>query len=261
MIILDELENDMKTIEEVLGKLDEIIIWSKENKSPLGYFACTYRATTEQVLRYVQLKKFEDNPRMVRMDVQFALRYIDAWEAYQSGRKCTNSWYLAFEATKNDKLLILHHIFLGMNAHINLDLGISAASVMPYRKISPLKNDFGLINSVIASINQSVQEKLGDIFYPIELLDELTNGKDNAILDFAISRAREASWTTAVITSNTPKFLKVSLIEILDYAAAKVATQILRPKWTDSSTISKLRNCENQDVVKNIEILQKIKNV
>jgi len=31
----------MKTIEEVLKKLDEIIIWAKENQSPVGYFACT----------------------------------------------------------------------------------------------------------------------------------------------------------------------------------------------------------------------------
>ncbi|MBA5628615.1 DUF5995 family protein [Moheibacter lacus] len=251
----------MKTIEEVLIKLDEIILWSKENKSPLGYFACTYRATTAQVLRNIELKKFEDNPRMVRMDVDFALRYIDAWGAYQKGKKCTHSWYLTFEAAKNDKLLILHHIFLGMNAHINLDLGISAAAVMPYRKINPLKKDFVKINSVIASINQNVQEKLNEIFYPIDLLDKISNGKDNAVLDFAISRAREASWTTAVIHSNTPKFLRESVIDIVDYATAKVATQILHPKLISSKTISDLRSCESQDIVKNIEILQAIKNV
>lgn len=250
----------MKTIEEVLIKLDEIILWSKENKSPLGYFACTYRATTAQVLRNIELRKFEDNPRMVRMDVDFALRYIDAWDAYQKKQRCTNSWYLTFEAAKNDKLLILHHIFLGMNAHINLDLGISAAAVMPYRKINPLKKDFGKINSVIASINQNVQEKLNEIFYPIELLDKISNGKDNAVLDFAISRAREASWTTAVINSNTPKFLRESVIDIVDYATAKVATQILHPKLISSKTITDLRNCESQDIVKNIEILQTIKN-
>lgn len=28
----------MKTIQEVLKKLDEIIIWRKENQSPTGYF-------------------------------------------------------------------------------------------------------------------------------------------------------------------------------------------------------------------------------
>ncbi|MEC5158526.1 hypothetical protein RCH13_002451 [Chryseobacterium sp. MP_3.2] len=38
---------------------------------------------------------------------------------------------------------MMQHILLGINAHINLDLGVSVASIMPYRKINPLKNDFG----------------------------------------------------------------------------------------------------------------------
>lgn len=251
----------MKTIEEVLDRLDEIIIWCKENQSPAGYFACTYRATTAQVLRNVQQKKFEDNARMIKMDVDFAMRYIDAWDAYKRQKRCTNAWYLAFEATQNNQLLILQHIFLGMNAHINLDLGISAASVMPYRKINPLRNDFNRINAVIASINQNVQECLSEIFYPVGLLDHVTNGKDNAVLDFAISKAREASWTTAIITSNTPKFLRESVIGIVDYAASRVATQILNPKLLSSSLAKELRKCENADVSKNIEILQTIKNI
>lgn len=196
----------MKTIEEVLKKLDEIILWSKANQSPVGYFACTYRIMTAQVLKGIQKKKFEDNPRMTLLDIAFATRYLNAWENYSKGKKCTNSWYLAFEAAKNKDVLILQHIFLGMNAHINLDLGISAASIMPYRKIDPLKKDFENINSVIASINQNVQDSLNKICYPINLIDKLSNGRDNAVLDFAISKARDTSWATAVISSNTPIF-------------------------------------------------------
>lgn len=250
----------MKTIEEVLKKLDEIIIWCKENKSPAGYFACTYRIMTAQVLKGIQQKKFEDNPRMMLLDLAFAQRYLEAWENYSHEKKCTNSWYIAFEASKNKDLLILQHIFLGMNAHINLDLGISAASIMPYRKINPLKKDFENINTVIASINQKVQNSLNTICYPVQLIDLLSNGKDNAILDFAISKARDTSWTTAVIASNTPNFLKESVIGIVDYAAAKVATQILHPKLFSSTLIKELKKCESNDVVKNIEILESTKN-
>lgn len=251
----------MKTIEEILTKIDEIIIWSKENKSPVGYFACTYRIMTAQVLKGIQQKKFEDNSRMILLDLAFATRYLDAWENYRKGKKCTNSWFLAFEATKNKDLLILQHIFLGMNAHINLDLGISAASIMPYRKINPLKNDFEKINSVIASINQNVQESLNKICYPVNLIDKLSNGNDNAVLDFAISKARETSWATAVISSNTPNFLKESVINIVDYAAAKVASQILNPKLLSPALAKELKKCESNDVVKNIEILEKTKNI
>jgi len=250
----------MKTIEEVLKKLDDIIIWCKENKSPAGYFACTYRIMTAQVLKGIQQKKFEDNPRMTKLDIAFASRYLDAWENYSKGKKCTNSWYMAFEATKNKDLLILQHIFLGMNAHINLDLGISAASIMPNRKINPLKTDFERINSVIASINQNVQDSLNKICYPVELIDKLSNGKDNAVLDFAISKARDTSWATAVISSNTPNFLKDSVVGIVDYAAAKVASQILHPKLLTSTLAKELKKCETSDVVKNIEILEKTKN-
>ena len=251
----------MNTIEEVLIKLDEIIIWCKENKSPAGYFACTYRIMTAQVLKGIQQKKFEDNPRMTKLDIAFASRYLDAWENYSKGKKCTNSWYMAFEATKNKDLLILQHIFLGMNAHINLDLGISAASIMPNRKINPLKTDFERINSVIASINQNVQDSLNKICYPVELIDKLSNGKDNAVLDFAISKARDTSWATAVISSNTPNFLKESVVGIVDYATAKVASQILHPKLLTSTLAKELKKCESSDVVKNIEILEKTKNI
>lgn len=251
----------MKTIEEVLEKLDAIIIWCKENNSPAGYFACTYRIMTAQVLKGIQQKKFEDNPRMAMLDIAFAQRYLEAWESYSKGKKCTNSWYLAFEATKNKDLLILQHIFLGMNAHINLDLGISAASIMPYRKINPLKKDFENINNVIASINQKVQDSLSKICYPVDLIDQLSNGKDNAILDFAISRARETSWATAVIASSTPNFLRESVINIVDYAAAKIAMQIVNPRILTPTLIKELKKCESGDVMKNIEILESTKTV
>ncbi|MCJ7934409.1 MAG: DUF5995 family protein [Chryseobacterium sp.] len=250
----------MKTIEEVLTKLDKIIIWCKENQSPAGYFACTYRIMTAQVLKGIQQKTFEDNPRMIQLDIAFAQRYLEAWENYHQGIKCSNSWYIAFEASKIKDLLILQHIFLGMNAHINLDLGISAASVMPYRKINPLKKDFENINQVIASINQKVQDSLSKICYPVDILDRLSNGKDNAILDFAISKARDTSWATAVIASSTPNFLRDSVITIVDYAAAKVASQILNPKINSSDLMKNLKKCESNDVVKNIEILEATKN-
>lgn len=250
----------MKTIEEVLQKLDEIISWAKENQSPAGYFACTYRIMTAQVLKGIQQKKFEDNPRMTVLDVAFASRYLEAWESYSTGKRCSNSWYIAFEAAKNKDLLILQHIFLGMNAHINLDLGISAASIMPNRKIAPLKKDFENINNVIASINQKVQDSLNRICYPVELIDKISNGKDNAVLDFAISKARETSWATAVMTSNAPNLLKESVIGIVDYAAAKVASQIISPRILMPALVKQLKKCESSDVQKNIEILASTKN-
>ena len=249
----------MKTIEEVISRLDEIIAWSIKNQNPAGYFASTYRIMTAAVLQGIKKKKFSDSVRMTNLDVIFAKRYIDAFDAYQNKQKCSNAWFQAFEAGKNKNLLIIQHIFLGMNAHINLDLGISAASVVPKGKINPLKADFYKINEVIASINQNVQNQLNKICYPIELVDQISNGKDNAVLDFAISRARDTSWASAVALSTTPNFLQPTLINLIDNAAAKIATQIVNPRISNSKILKDLKTCESNDVAKNIEILSSAK--
>jgi hypothetical protein len=63
------------------------------------------------------------------------------------------------------------------------------------------------------------------------------------------------------MTSNTPNFLRSSVIGIVDYAAAKVASQILNPKILTPALTKELKKCESSDVVKNIEILASTKNV
>ena len=250
--------NLMKTptnIDEVLQRLDDIIAWSKVTKNPAGYFASTYKCMTAAVAHGIKKNKFEDGPRMERLDVAFASRYLEAFENYRHGRKCTNAWFTAFEAAKNKDLLIMQHILLGINAHINLDLGVSAASVMPYRRITPLKNDFNTINNVIAAISQNVQDSLNKICYPVSIIDELSNGQDNVMLDFAISKARDTSWASAFILSNSIQIIRPSLIRMIDNAATLVARNIIVSEKTPENILKKLKSCESSDVHKNIEIL------
>lgn len=249
----------MKTIEEVIKKLDEIIAWSITNKSPIGYFACTYRSMTLAVLDGVKKKKFEDGNRMVTLDLAFADRYFGALENYQNNKKCSNAWFTAFEASKNKDLLIMQHIILGINAHINLDLGVSAASIMPYRKVNLLQTDFNKINQVISSISQKVQDSLSKICYPIELVDQISQGQDNIILDFAISKARQTSWATAIILSNSIAFIRPSLINMIDNAATLIARNIIIPAKTPLELLKKMKSFESSDVAKNIGILSATK--
>lgn len=248
----------LTTIEEVIQKLDEIIQWSIQNNSPIGYFASTYRSMTVAVLNGVKNKKFEDGNRMITLDLAFAHRYFEALENYQQQKKCTNAWFTAFEATKNKDLLIMQHILLGINAHINLDLGVSAASIMPYRKVILLKNDFTKINEVVASINQKVQDSLSKICYPIELADQLSNGQDNVMLDFAISKARQTSWASAFILSNSILFIRPTFINIIDNAAALIGRNIIVSTKIPPKLMKALKACESKDVQKNIQILSSV---
>ena len=117
------------TIEEVIIILDKIIEDCKATASRLGYFATLYRKMTLGVSEGIRKGIFEDGARMERLDVVFANRYLDAYSKYTSGQKPTRSWQTAFDATQSDKLTVFQHLLLGMNAHINLDLGIAAAAI------------------------------------------------------------------------------------------------------------------------------------
>lgn len=71
-----------QTIPEVIAQPDKIIDWSMQHKSRMGYFASPYRHMTIAVKNKIGNKRFVDGSRMEQLDVNFANRYLEAWEAY-----------------------------------------------------------------------------------------------------------------------------------------------------------------------------------
>jgi Family of unknown function (DUF5995) len=74
---------------------------------------------------------FDSPERMARLGVNFANRYLAAYEGYRSGGAGTQSWKFAMDAAQEWWPIVLQHLLLAMNAHINLDLGIAAAGTSP----------------------------------------------------------------------------------------------------------------------------------
>ncbi|MEO5782294.1 MAG: DUF5995 family protein, partial [Ginsengibacter sp.] len=139
------------SIIEVITELDKVIEWSKLNQSRIGYFASLYRNMTIVVQRGIANKFFDDSARTERLDVTFANRYLQAWQAYTNKQKCSAAWQKTFDFCNNNNLVVLQHLILGINTHINLDLAIAAAETCPGEKIYDLQNDFEKINVVIAA--------------------------------------------------------------------------------------------------------------
>lgn len=187
----------MKTIEEVLVRMDQIVEECKNEQSRIGYFAILYRQVTRRVRDGILAGEFEDNPRMEVLDVLFAKRFIDAYELWIAGQKPTESWRLAFEASKNSGQLVLQHLFLGINAHINLDLGIAASETMAGKDINGIKGDFDKINSVLSELVDGVKANISTVSPVFGLLVPLAKGKDEMLLNFSIQVARDGAWKYA----------------------------------------------------------------
>jgi hypothetical protein len=249
----------MQSIAEVIARLEQIIEWAKENQSPLGYFAAVYLKMTMAVRDGIENGQFENGSRMEQLDVRFANRYFEALDAWQAGKPCTQSWQTAFEASKEERYTVLQHILLGINAHINLDLGIAAAQTRSGDAIFGLRKDFDRINDIIAALTDRVQERLADIWLPFRLLDYFLRTEDEGWVNFSIRVSRGAAWKAATALAFARQSeTENALIRELDNAVAFFAQKITAPGFWINLGLRFMRRGEQGSVREKIEILMKI---
>jgi len=217
----------MKTIEEVLIRMDQIVADCKASQSRIGYFAILYRQVTRRVRDGILAGEFEDNLRMELLDVLFAKRFIDAYTAWNMGIATTQSWNLAFDASKNSGHLVLQHLFLGINAHINLDLGIAASETMIDKDIAGIQGDFNQINALLSELVDGVKANISVVSPIFGWLVPLAKGKDEMLLNFSIQIARDGAWKYAGEYHADPN--KDFQINDRDKNISKLAQKLINP--------------------------------
>jgi hypothetical protein len=218
-----------RSISEVVERLDDIVAWAASRQSRLGYFPALYKKVTLAVMRGIEAGEFDDGPRMEWLDVVFANRYLEALAAWRSGQRCTEAWVLAFGLADREDSLILQHLLLGMNAHINLDLGISAAHTAPGEAIEGLQGDFFRINLVLASLVDQVQEELGAASPALRLLDRAAGRWDERLAAGGLRLFRNRSWRMALRLAGQEGEAQQAEIRRQDARVARFGTRIAAP--------------------------------
>lgn len=217
------------TIDEVLSQLEKIINDSQRSGDRVGYFAALYYKVTSGVKTGIAKNEFEDGPRMARLDVIFANRYLDALDQWKNGRPLSASWKVALDATRQSSLLVLQHLLLGMNAHINLDLGIAAVEVMQGQPIEGIQKDFDAINTIIGSLTNEVIREIDRVSPLLSLLGLHADRTDLLLIQFSIGNARDGAWSFAQDLSTTTGQATVAGIATRDKSIAQLAGTISQP--------------------------------
>lgn len=184
-------------IDEVIDILQGIVLSETQHNSPLAFFPALYQLVTVKVKQGIDRCEFDNNTRMEQLDVRFANRYFDAYFAYKSGHPLSGSWRIVFESSEKP-LLVLQHLLSGMNAHINLDLGIAAAETMKGKPIEDIQDDFNAINQILSDLTMGVQAAIGKVSPLIGLLDQWAGKSDTMLVGFSINQARDGAWKNAV---------------------------------------------------------------
>jgi Family of unknown function (DUF5995) len=246
----------MKTIDDVIKRLDEIIAWAEKNQSTIGYFAVLYRRMTIAVKVGIEKNQFEDGARMEKLDVVFANRYFEAFDLVQKKTATTKAWHSAFEATKSNEITVIQHLLLGINAHINLDLGIAASNISKKEDILKLEKDFKQINTIISALIDDTRLKLSKIWLPFRIFTVLLKTESDGIINFSIKVARTFSWENAKILTNLEDKNKPNHIQEMDKNVAFLAEKIVNPKWFMKTVIWIMRKGESGTVNEKIQMLK-----
>ena len=243
------------TLDEVIAQLDAVIARSRRDNSRLGYFACLYRSVTVRVRDGIADGRFQDGPRMARLDVMFANRYLAALDAYQNGRPHSRSWKAAFDAATGSSLLILQHLLLGMNAHINLDLGVAAAQTSPGRDLAALEHDFREISRLLGEMLDEVQDKIARVSPWMGVLDWAGDRMDEQICNAGLGGSRDLAWRWAQRFASVEPARLQHEIDALDAMVAALAAPIAKPGGFLRPLLAIVRLREPKDVGKVLDAL------
>jgi hypothetical protein len=243
------------SIDEVIDRLSAIILWASDNQSRMGYFAALYRKVTISVRNGIQNGLFDDAKRMERLDVIFANRYLNAFEAFRADQPIAFSWRLACQSAGDYWPIVLQHLLLGMNAHINLDLGIATAATMRGKNIEAIHGDFNKINGVLASLVKEVSDELAEVWMTLRVLNRFLRNEEDAIINFSMRKARDEAWESAQRFAALADERWADAIAVQDRIALVIGGLVRRPNLFRDGVIRAIRLGEVSSVRKVIEIL------
>lgn len=249
-----------ETIDEVIARLNVIIDDALRGSQRIGYFTALYERVTSNVRHaLVAGDVFQDNPRMERLDVVFADRFIHAWDEFSAGREPSASWRVAFSLLEDPGPLVVQHLILGMNAHINLDLGVAAAEIAPTpEELASLKPDFMKINEILGRLFAVVELELRQICPRFNRAQRLTFFAPNLqerLFGFGLGAARDLAWLLAKQIVAAGEAGRESVIARRD-AETAIVGRTLYPLYGFAARVAAwIHASECRDVRMNIQII------
>lgn len=254
----------LTTIDEVVEAIGLIIDWSVATSSRIGYFAALYKRITIAIDTAVKQGAFEDEVRMQRFDVNFAGHYFAAINGYfhpgqfQQPRR---SWQVTFDAARRPELIILQHMLAGVNAHIDLDLGIAAETIAPGKNLAALREDFNKVNAVLASQVNGVLDSIDELSPALADLYGVLMNNEIFLIDEAVKNLRDSAWRFATLLALEPDFMHRLTIWERDRKVANQAELVYDPPGLIGlidKIVKEIATRESRDVVKNIQVLDQI---
>lgn len=157
-----------------------------------GHFLAMYAEVTAQVERRCAEGRFDDPGRMLRFVDVFAGYCTRALEEPSGAPAC---WRAAFDVAADRRLLVVQHLLLGINAHVNHDLPLAVLDVADaHGDLPSVRADFDVVNDVLA---EAYDDVLGRLDRVARWTSEAAGLGGGRLFRFSLTTARRQAWAAA----------------------------------------------------------------
>jgi hypothetical protein len=207
-----------------------------------GYFPAMYARITRQVETAGAVGRFVDAARMEAFARAFAGWYPGLRHRDVGVPGC---WRAAFDVAGDRDLMIVQHLLLGINAHVNHDLPQVVVAMAPRGSdLGRLRADFEAVNDVLGESLPMVLRSLGTVSRWVNTAAVLGGGR---LFDFSLQVARRQAWDAAVRMHALDYRARAEYAVELDRLVRVLAYMVVHPGPVSSVGVALGRRCEQHD--------------
>lgn len=191
----------------ILDKMQtQIEAWHALADRRATFLSC-YRLMTGNMLAGLHAGRFHDAAWVDHLLSRFADYYFTALSAYEHDPLTAPPvWQLAHQACRQPNTLVIQHLLLGVNAHINYDLVLVLVELLEraWPQLTPAERatryaDYSLVNTIIAETIDTVQDTVIEPASPImDVVDKAFGPVDEWLTSRLITHWREGVWQYTV---------------------------------------------------------------
>lgn len=201
-----------------------------------------YARVTDRVHTAIADGRFGDGARMERFADTFADWYLGPRDASRALPDC---WRAADDASEDRGLLIVQHLLLGINAHVNHDLPqVVVELAAGDTSLQALRPDFDAINDILAETQPDILRDLGRVSGWTQLAVSSGGGR---LFNFSLDRARSQAWQSAERLHQLDDTGRVGEAAELDRLVTVLSSLVTRPSAPVSWLLAVPRWLEQDD--------------
>jgi uncharacterized protein DUF5995 len=210
-----------------------------------GYFPALYARVTARIGASIEAGIFADGPEIDRFATRFASHYVAASTDQLRRPRC---WHACWDVAADPRLLIVQHLLLGINAHVNYDLPRAVVEIADERgDLLAIRHDFDVVNDVLADTYADVVKDLDRVSRWVNGAARLGGGR---AFNFSLRVARARAWQAAVRMYGLSADGRRDYADELDRLVAGLAYLITRPSPAVRPFLALARRLEEHDTTK-----------